>query len=182
MFGCGRNRRRAARRRSCTQASGVHIQGEPAALFLGACRTKAKRIDSSELRVAAEYVPALVNRKAEAVTRAEVAYLHGQIGDRPYRANRLLAVIGSLCTFAERRGLVPESCNPGKKIEKFSEDRRERFLTPEELERLGAAIREEKRSASLGARAALRRNQNTSPKKKINEPCCRPTPPPRFAF
>ena len=31
---------------------------------------------------------------------------------------------------------------PGKKIEKFPEERRERFLTPEELERLGAAIRE----------------------------------------
>ncbi len=45
-------------------------------------------------------------------------------------------------TRAERRGLVPESRNPAKKIEKFPEERRERFLSPEELERLGAAIRE----------------------------------------
>ena len=60
-------------------------------------------------------IPALGNRKAEAVTRAEVARLHGQIGDRPYQANRLLAVIGSLYTFAERRGLVPESCNPTRR-------------------------------------------------------------------
>jgi integrase len=37
---------------------------------------------------------------------------------------------------------VPENCNPARKIEKFPEDRRERFLTPDELERLGAAIRE----------------------------------------
>jgi hypothetical protein len=80
-------------------------------------------------------IPALGNRKAEAVTRAEVARLHGQIGDRPCQANRLLAVIGSLSTFAERRGLVPENCNPTRKIEKFPEDRRERFLTPAELER-----------------------------------------------
>ncbi len=87
-------------------------------------------------------IPALGNRKAEAVTRAEVARLHGQIGDRPYQANRLLAVIGSLYTFAERRGLVPENCNPARRIEKFPEDRRERFLTPGELERLGVAIRE----------------------------------------
>jgi len=87
-------------------------------------------------------IPALGSRKAEAVTRAEVARLHDQIGDRPYQANRLLAVIGSLYTFAERRGLVPENCNPTRKIERFPEDRRERFLTPEELERLGAAIRE----------------------------------------
>jgi integrase len=87
-------------------------------------------------------IPALANRKAEAVTRAEVARLHDQLKDKPYQANRLLAVIGSLYTFAERRGLVPESRNPAKKIEKFPEERRERFLTPEELERLGSAIRE----------------------------------------
>jgi integrase len=97
---------------------------------------------SYELLLNTYAIPALGNRKAEAVTRAEVARLHRQIGDRPYQANRLLAVIGSLYTFAERRGLVPENCNPARKIEKFPEDRRERFLTPDELERLGAAIRE----------------------------------------
>ena len=37
---------------------------------------------------------------------------------------------------------MPENCNPTRKIEKFPEDRRERFLTSDELERLGAAIRE----------------------------------------
>ena len=76
------------------------------------------------------------------MTQGEVERLHGQIGDRPYQANRLLAVIGSLYMFAERRGLVPENCNPTRKIEKFPEDRRERFLTSGELERLGTAIRE----------------------------------------
>ena len=82
-------------------------------------------------------VPALGNRKADAITRAEIAHLHDQLKDKPYQANRLLAVISSLYTFAERRGLVPESRNPAKKIEKFPEERRERFLTPGELERLG---------------------------------------------
>jgi integrase len=36
---------------------------------------------------------------------------------------------------------VPENYNPARKIEKFAEDRRERFLTSEELERLGSSIR-----------------------------------------
>ena len=87
-------------------------------------------------------VPALGNRKADAVTRAEVAQLHSRLQERPYQANRLLAVIGSMYTFAERRGLAPEHQNPAKKIEKFPEGRRERFLTSIELDRLGAAIRE----------------------------------------
>src|SRR5262249_53347678 len=37
---------------------------------------------------------------------------------------------------------VPEGFNPARGIEKFKESRRERFLTGEELERLGVAIRE----------------------------------------
>jgi len=87
-------------------------------------------------------VPALGNRKADAVTRAAVAHLHSKLEDKPNQANRLLAVIGSLFTFAERRGLTPEHRNPAKRIEKFPEERRERFLTSNALERLGAAIRE----------------------------------------
>jgi Arm DNA-binding domain len=86
-------------------------------------------------------IPALGSRKAEAVTRAEVARLHSQLAETPYQANRLLAVISSLYSFAQKSGLVPENCNPARKIEKFPEQRRERFLNSEELERLGAAIR-----------------------------------------
>ena len=90
--------------------------------------------------LAAYAVPTLGNRKADAVTRAEIADLHDQLKDKPYQANRLLAVVGSLFSFAERRGLVPENRNPAKKIERFPEEWRERFLTREELERLGVAI------------------------------------------
>jgi integrase len=54
----------------------------------------------------------------------------------------MLAVIGSMYAYAERAGIVAEGLNPARKIEKFKESRRERFLTAEELERLGRAIRE----------------------------------------
>ena len=86
-------------------------------------------------------VPALGSRKAEAITRAEVSRLHSQLAETPYQANRLLAVIGSLYAFAEKQGLVTEHCNPARKIEKFPEERRERFLSSVEIERLGVAIR-----------------------------------------
>ena len=66
-------------------------------------KRKFSTAQSYELLLNAYAIPALGNRKAEAVTRAEVARLHGQIGDRPYQANRLLAVIGSLYTFCQRR-------------------------------------------------------------------------------
>ena len=44
--------------------------------------------------------------------------------------------------FAGRVGVVPEGMSSGRRIEKFKEHRRERFLTGEELQRLGLAIRE----------------------------------------
>jgi integrase len=86
-------------------------------------------------------IPSLGSRKAGTVARADIARLHSQLAETPYQANRLLAVIGSLYAFAEKQGMVPEHYNPARKIEKFSEERRERFLSSVEIERLGVAIR-----------------------------------------
>src|SRR5262245_44720197 len=80
--------------------------------------------------------------KADQVTRATVAKLHSELRKTPFQANRVLAAIGSMYAFAGRVGVVPEGVNPARRIEKFQEHRRERFLTGEELKRLGLAIRE----------------------------------------
>lgn len=87
-------------------------------------------------------VPALGALKAETVTRRDIAKLHSKMQAKPFQANRLLAVLGAMYAFAGKRGLVPEGCNPARGIEKYREHRRERFLTGEELERIGAALRE----------------------------------------
>ena len=86
--------------------------------------------------------PELGATKADKVTRAQVARLHGKLKPTPFQANRILAVIGSMYAFAGRSGIVAEGMNPARRIEQFREHRRERFLTGEELMRLGAAIRE----------------------------------------
>jgi integrase len=86
--------------------------------------------------------PELGAIKADKMTRVQVAKLHGKLKATPFQANRVLAVIGSIYAFAGRSGLVPEGTNPVRRIEKFKEHRRERFLTGAELERLGTAIRE----------------------------------------
>jgi integrase len=86
--------------------------------------------------------PELGAAKADKVSRAQIAKLHGKLQRTPFYANRMLAVVGSLYAFAGRIGAVPEGANPARKVEKYPERRRERFLTTDELERLGAAIRE----------------------------------------
>lgn len=85
--------------------------------------------------------PALGTTKTDKLTRLQVGKLHSSLADTPFQANRVLAVVGSMYAFAGRAGVVPEGTNPARGTDKFKESRRERFLTSEELERLGHAIR-----------------------------------------
>ena len=86
--------------------------------------------------------PAIGTTRTDKLIRLQVGRLHSTLADTPFRANRMLAVVGSMYAFAGRAGIVPEGTNPARGIDKFKESRRERFLTGEELERLGSAIRE----------------------------------------
>jgi integrase len=87
-------------------------------------------------------LPELGTRQGEKVTTADLARLHVRMKQRPYQANRMLAVVGSLYAFAGKRKLVPAGFNPARGIDKYPEKGRERFLTGDELGRLGDAIRE----------------------------------------
>ncbi len=87
-------------------------------------------------------LPELGARQGEKVTTADLARLHVRMKKRPYQANRTLAVVGSLYAFASKRKLVPAAFNPARGIDRYPEKGRERFLTGDELGRLGDAIRE----------------------------------------
>lgn len=86
-------------------------------------------------------LPDLGTMRAEAVTRSDVARLHLKWKHTHVQANRMLGILSGLYGFAARRGLVPERCNPARGVDKYPESRRERFLTVDELVRIGAAIR-----------------------------------------
>ncbi len=85
--------------------------------------------------------PEIGTMKADKVRRSDIARLHLKWKRTPYQANRILAITASMYAFAGKRGLLPEKINPVRGIEKYSEKGRERFLSTEELERLGAAVR-----------------------------------------
>jgi integrase len=87
-------------------------------------------------------LPELGNRRAEQVTTQDIAKLHNRMRATPYQANRVLAVLGSLYSFAGKRKLLSNVFNPVRGIERFPEQGRERFLTAEELGRLGDAVHE----------------------------------------
>jgi integrase len=78
--------------------------------------------------------------KADALSRAQVAALHTRMADRPYAANRAVAVWGKLYSWAAERGIVSETRSPVKGLKKYPERGRERFLSSNELARLGTAL------------------------------------------
>jgi integrase len=89
-------------------------------------------------------LPEIGAMKAEEVNRATIAKLHIKIGKtRPVTANRVKETVSGMFAFGIARALLPHDMqNPAKKIEKFRETSRERFLSSDELEMLGAALRE----------------------------------------
>jgi integrase len=82
-------------------------------------------------------------RKAEALTRVQLEAIHRDAANTPYGANRSLAVYAKLFTWGISRRLLPEGhLNPAKGVERYREQSRERFLTTEELARLGDVLRQ----------------------------------------
>ena len=58
----------------------------------------------------------------------------------PGVANRCLALLSKMLNLAERWGLRPGGTNPCRHVDKYKENKRERFLSEAELARLGDAL------------------------------------------
>jgi integrase len=86
-------------------------------------------------------LPKLGARPLKGLKESDFARLHLVLADAPYQANRTLTVIGSVFAWAGRRGIIPRGESPVRHIERYQEQRRERFLSMEELETLGATLR-----------------------------------------
>jgi integrase len=88
--------------------------------------------------------PQFGSHKAVALTRTEVLKLHRRVGKKhPVTANRLLTLLNSAFSHGVKAGILPAGfVSPAKGIDKYKEQSHERFLSMEELARLGDAIRE----------------------------------------
>ena len=88
--------------------------------------------------------PAFGAKKATAVTHADISRLRLKIGKtHKVAANRVVALIGTIWAFGLKEKILPKGAeNPAADIEPFPEQPRQRYLTEDELRRLGDAIRE----------------------------------------
>ncbi len=97
--------------------------------------------------------PKLGAMKVWEVDGGNIAELHHGLRHIPYQANRTLGVLSKMFNQAEVWGLRQEGSSPCRHIKKYKEEKRERFLSAEELKRLGKALQEEEQEATAAVAA-----------------------------
>lgn len=112
-------------------------------------------LDATNLR--SHIIPQLGNKKVAAVTKRDVTKLHASLGQyedgtpSPVRANRVLALLSKMFSLAEEWGELPTGSNPCRGVRKFKEAKRERYLSPEEVERLWRTLEAMERERAIPA-------------------------------
>jgi integrase len=128
--------------------------GELCTLYLERHAPRKKSAVDDQRRIKNYILPNWKSHSIKAITRAEIADFHHELGLRaPYEANRVLALLRKMLNLARQWGLVEEGWpNPVSGIQHHPEKSRDRWLTKEELPRLAQAINEE---PNVYARSAL---------------------------
>lgn len=74
------------------------------------------------------------------ITRADVVAFHHRLRETPYQANRAASMLSKLFNMAEDWGLRPAGSNPARRIKKFREEEKKRYLSDDEQVRLGQTL------------------------------------------
>ena len=117
-------------------------------------------------RTAEEYIrsidihirPRLAHRLVSDVKKSEISRLHHSMRDKPFQANRVLALLSKFFNWCEKNGFREDGTNPCRHVDKYKERQRERFLNHAELLSLGEVLKlaEEQNLATPWAIAAIR--------------------------
>lgn len=84
--------------------------------------------------------PKVGSLRLKAIGRRDIESLHTSLKGTPYRANRVLALLSKMFSLANGWGWL--TANPSKGIPRFDEERRERWLTAEEIAAFKRALDE----------------------------------------
>ena len=101
------------------------------------CKPNSARLYRLELE--RHVLPALGAKPIGAVKRQDVAEFHHRLRNTPYTANRAVKLLSRMFRQAERWELMPPGSSPCRSVRLYTEQSRDRFLTPEEYRRLGLA-------------------------------------------
>ena len=110
---------------------------------------KPRTIDTYRGVLELHIVPALGGMALSAVGRREIAALHHRLRDTPCTANATVRIVSSMFKRAEAWELVPPGRNSCRRVRRYKQQSRERFLTLDEYRQLGRVLREAEADGSV---------------------------------
>jgi integrase len=94
-------------------------------------------------------LPKLGTKKVDAIGRRDVEAIHVAMQDRPYQANRVLSLLSKMFSLAIEWRWRPD--NPAKGVERYEEQKRDRWLSDDELRRLCKVLDEHTNTRAANA-------------------------------
>lgn len=83
-------------------------------------------------------LPIFGSMKVESIDKRTIEMLHLRLSDTPYKANHVLALLSKMFSLAESWGW--RVGNPVRGIQKYQEEKRDRWLNEEEIQHLWAVL------------------------------------------
>lgn len=91
-------------------------------------------------------LPAFGSRRLADIPKRDIETLHSRLAKTPRKANHVIVVLSSCCNWALKQGYAPAGTpNPCHGIKMFRDNKRERYLTTEEITRLYQVLDEVER-------------------------------------
>src|ERR1035437_6948388 len=119
--------------------------------MLGVNEDGTLKADKNEAQKKKRILTVLGEQRLAEIKQSDIAQFHESLRKAPYRANRMLALLSAVFNYGIDKKWTTE--NPARGIKKFHEEKRERFLTIEEMQKLRESI--EGRSDVSGRNALL---------------------------
>ena len=101
---------------------------------------KASTLAVNQVYFRNQILPGFRGRPVAKITHGDIRKWFGALRATPAAANRSLPILSVIMREAEVYGYRPEASNPCRRIRRYREPRRERFLTHDEMRRLGRIL------------------------------------------
>lgn len=100
-------------------------------------------------------LPAFGSRPLDKITREDVARWHRRKHETPTRANHCLALLSHVYTIAQRWGILEGAVNPARGVVRYQLPKRERYLSLDELQRVGVELAKSDSASAAALRVLI---------------------------
>ena len=119
-------------------------------------RKKKSSVKEDRRLIRTRLLPTFGSIRVNELMKEDVIKYYHSINHTPIIANRFLALFSCMMNLAEKWGIRPMNTNPCKYIDRYPENKRDKYLTMEDLEKVGKAMQALKHQESHYALSAIK--------------------------